>query len=395
MKHISAKNLLAACVVSTVPIVLATDAVTAAPSSDCSSADPKKVLTSVGGDFEIKADPQDSAGNLIFIANAANGASSVVAVRLNATSGQAVAGTRTTIANNFVGQSAINGPEFVQKPSGALGVLYAGDGGVHAVFRGDIAGAWNDFRYNADATPTGGSPASLAATTDGNYPGFQLAGLYTYSFFQGSCTSRCAADFRFGTYTDFELVLNSLGLTGSGAAPSPRDGYGFLTACDANANCGIYEAQIDGAGGFASGTFQLLAPTATARKAMASVRHPLTGTTVLFTEASSSAIDVWEQPAAGGPLTLIAEVPSVNGSHYTALRGVDKVVLHYYGGGILKNGSYTLPVTASGTTLVAGTSKLVSSQDAGSELVWLPAVDKWALYYRSSNNTMMRCWITP
>ena len=81
----------------------------AAKPTNCESADPKGALASVAGDFEIMADPQDSAGNLIFISNVASGASTVVAARLSATTGQVTAGTLTTIADKFLGVSSING----------------------------------------------------------------------------------------------------------------------------------------------------------------------------------------------------------------------------------------------------------------------------------------------
>jgi hypothetical protein len=353
-------------------------------------------LKSVGGDFEIMADPQDSAKNLIFIANVGNGASSVVAARLSATTGQATAGTLTTVANNFSGDSSINGPEFVQKPSGALGVMYAGPGGVHAVFRGDIPASWNNLAYNADGSPTGGSPVALAATSEGAYPAYQVPGQYTYSFFHGACTSHCAADVRQGTYTDAELALNSMGLSGAGASLSPRDGYAVFGACTGDNQCGIYEGEIDGAGGFVPGTFQRIATTEEGPADVTAARHPVTGTTVIFTSNDGQkTVDVWEQPAAGGQLTLLAQVPSVRGKHFRAYPDdPSKVVLHYYGGSVLKRASYTIAVKAQGTTLVAGPANNISPQDAGSELAYLPAANKWALYYRASGQ-LQRCWVTP
>jgi hypothetical protein len=168
-----------------------------------------------------------------------------------------------------------------------------------------------------------------------------------------------------------------------------------MTACDADNNCGVYEAQIDGAGGFVSGTLQKLASVGNARPAIAAARHPVTGTTVVFTEESATAIDVWEQPPAGGALTLVASVPSPNGSHYRTLSDNTKVVLHYFGSSVLKQGSYTLPVTAQGTALVAGSANFISKHDHGSELAWLPAVNQWALFYRVSGNALTRCWVTP
>lgn len=396
MKHFSAKNLLAACVVSTVPIVLATDAVTAAPSSNCTIADPSGVLASVGGDFEIAVDPQDPAGNAIFVANLASGASSVVAARINGVSGQVVNQTLTPIANNFLGQTKIQGPEFVQRPTGELGVLYAGPGGVHAVFRSRIPAAWNDLVYDVTGAPTGGSPPVLPASSDGAYPKGPLPlGQNTYGQWRGTCQGICYGSFGSNVTTDVVAVLTPQGFTAASGAQSPRDGYVFLGLCDANDACGIYEAQIDNAGGFTEGSFQLLAEVNDAPAQLAAARHPVTGATVLFSDGGSRTIDVWQQPAGGGPLSLVAHVSANKHEHFRAETSATQVVLHYLSAALLADGSFTIPVSANGTSLVAGASKKISSYGHGAEFLWLPAANKWALLYRGSGNVPTRCWVTP
>ena len=54
-------------------------AIGAAQAGDCVNADPNSLL-GTKGDFEIRADPQDPAGNLLY---AANMASSVIVARLS------------------------------------------------------------------------------------------------------------------------------------------------------------------------------------------------------------------------------------------------------------------------------------------------------------------------
>ncbi len=98
--------------------------------TNCINADPSSTLASTGGDFELNVDPQDAYSNLLYVTNVASGASSVVIARIDGQSGQIIAGSLTNIANNFNGSSTTNGPEIVQEPTGEVGVLYAGRGGV-------------------------------------------------------------------------------------------------------------------------------------------------------------------------------------------------------------------------------------------------------------------------
>jgi hypothetical protein len=310
-----------------------------------------------------------------------------------------VPGSLHTVANNFNGDSVIQGPEFVQPPGGELGIIYPGSGGVYGVFRSPTPEAWYDFSLDITGAPTNGSPPILP-TSIGQYPLSQNPlGHRTYGQDLGNCTGNgafpldwCYGALGFGVATDLQAVLSPQGFTISDAVQSPRDGYFFISACRASF-CGLYEGQIDNAGGLVSNTVTMLAQTQQAATNIAAARHPVTGTTVLFSEDGSTLIDVWEQPASGGALKLIANVPTPTPSHhYDTRTDTTQVVLHYYGPQKGVGGSYTIPVTASGSTLVAGASKLISVFNNGSDLIFLPAANQWAFY---SYSPFECCWVTP
>jgi hypothetical protein len=383
-----------------IPTALAIGALTLSPAraQDCVNADPTSVLATVGGDFEFTVDPQDPAQNLIFTANVADGASQIVAAKFDGVTGQVVAGSLTTIADNFYGYKTINGPEFVQAPTGELGVVYAGRGGVHAVFRPADPPAWNAFRFDVAGKRTLGSPPLLPSTSNGAYPAPPIPlGQRTYGQYKGACLGVCFGPLDGGVITDAKAVLAGMGLAASAGVQSPTDGYIFFSACDPQSYCGIYEAQIDGAGGFAANTLQKLAATGSVSSvSMVAARHPVNGSTIVFSNDGTTAVDVWEQAAEGGALRLVKQVQVASGdTHFRAETDTYEVLLHY----LIKSGpgagSYTVPVIAPGNVLDVGPSKKISDHGSGAELVWLPAAAKWAVFYRSDANTLRRCWITP
>ncbi len=335
--------------------------------------------------------------HLIFISNVASGASNVVVARVDGSAGTVIAGTQTTVANNYYGQTIINGPEFVQKPTGELGMIYAGSDGVHGVFRSSTPTAWNAFNFDVFGAPTNGSPSALPATSAGAYPiGKNILGLNTYGQALGSCSgSACFGALATGTYTNVATAMSAAGLTASGVAMSPRDGYLFISACDPTNQCGIYEAEIDGNGGFVTGTLALLADVNAAPSDMAAATHPVTGTTVLFSNNGSSAVNVWQQPAAGGPLSLLGTVPVSSSGHYRAEASGTQVVLNYLIRSGAQQGSYAIPVNANGNTLAPLASAKLSSVYAGSEFDWMPAAGKWAFFFRPGPGQLTRCWVTP
>ncbi len=388
-----------ALAVAASPIVTTGNAV-AAETSGCVDADPTLELGGVDGDFEIVADTLAPTGHLIFIAHAADGLSSVVAARFNGLTGRAITGSRTTIANNFYGDGVINGPDFVQKPTGELGVVYPGPDGVYGVFRPATSSAWNNFRFDVDGAKISGSPPALANTSPGAYPkgGIPL-GQYTYGQKLGACQGICYGALDGRVATDVVAVAAARGLTAFASTQSPRDGFVYLSACRTANSCGMYEALIDDAGGFVAGTFQKLASTDAAHDHMVAARHPVTGSTVIYSkegERREAAVAVWEQPAEGGALTLLGRVTEARGGHYRAEASTTEIVLHYQVFENADQGSYTIPVTANGADLVVGQNKKVSDVGPGSELAWLPAANQWALFVRSGpSRTLKRCWIAP
>jgi hypothetical protein len=375
----------------------------------CASADPDSVLVNVSGDFELTVDPNDGASNLIYISNVAWGASSVVAARVNGKTGRVVAGTLTTIAGNFKEDSVINGPEFIQKSTGELGVMYKGLGGVHAVFRKAEPAAWNAFQFDVSGNPATANPPVLPTTSAGDIPGYGMPLQDTYMQFTDSLYTRprgrnghyrtpLFGPLDWGTPTNVAEVLHGYGLNLEVAAQSTRDGYFFFGACDASGACALCEAAWDGEGGFYPGSFQRLASLAgAAPTGLVAATHPVTGTTVVFSNDSSGGlINVWEQPAQGCALKRIGRVSAPAGTvHFRAQADQSRVVLHFLvRKGTLK-GSYTVAVSARGSTLVAGPAKQISTAASGSELVWLPAINQWAIFKRVSGNALKRCWVNP
>lgn len=376
----------------------------------CNNADPTGELAGVAGDFEMLPDPQDPAANLIFISNVADGHSSIVAARIDGTTGMPHPGTLTTIATNFIGQTSQNGPEFVQLPSGALGVLYRGGArGVFGVFRHPAPSSWEDFQYDVTGAKST-TPSPLPSTVPGAYDGGGLAlQQYTYAQFLGACSGKCYGAMPWGTSTDVVRVLaDQYGLfvpvangDTNAITQSPRDGWLFLSACDVAGSCGLYQAEIDGDGGFVPGTVQLLAPIrgTAASTWLAAQRHPVTGTIVLFSRGTgtNNAVDVWEQPAFGGALRLLGRVPVIDSDHYRVRESPTEIVLHFLVRSGKDAGSYVIPVSASDNTLQVGPAEFVGTAAGGPKFEWLPAAGKFALYYRISRypSQVFRCWVTP
>ncbi len=208
--------------------------------SGCSNSDPSGVVSSIKGDFELAGDPQDASGSILFTSNNVNGAGSVVVARIDGTSGNLIAGSLTTVATNWLGQSVINGPEFVQKPDGRLGILFAGPEGVHGVFRSNPPLAWNDFAFSNSGFPVGTSAPALGPTIGGNYAG---AGMifkqYAYYEYNASVDNAFFGSLTGGSLTNMVATMTSAGLTGATVAHSPRDRYVFMDATSPTLGPGI------------------------------------------------------------------------------------------------------------------------------------------------------------
>ncbi|MBS0562793.1 MAG: hypothetical protein JSR21_22305, partial [Proteobacteria bacterium] len=126
-------------------------------SGTCTAADTAGVLAGITGDYQLTNDPSDPQGSLIFTANTTGSVlatQNVVVAKVDGTTGNIVPGSLTTIANNFYGNSFINGPEWFYSPQGNLGVIYPAAGGLALALRSATPSAWNAFGYDYSGAPT-------------------------------------------------------------------------------------------------------------------------------------------------------------------------------------------------------------------------------------------------
>ncbi|MBS0561582.1 MAG: hypothetical protein JSR21_16155 [Proteobacteria bacterium] len=385
-------------------------AVRPAGASNCGAIDPNGELAGITGDFELTADPDDPQGGVLFVSNTTGGTlatQNVVVAQLDGMTGTVIPNTLTTVANNYYGNSSFNGPEWFRTPQGNLGIVYAGDGGVHLALRPPSSQMWNAFQYDYSGAPTLGSPPPLPNTQPGAYaspPNQPPAEESFYAGYKGGCTSLCFANYQGGLATDVGQVLSAQGYAMRSAAPSPWDGYIYYSACKtATGACGIFTAAIDGQGGLSEQT--LVARTGTqASLQVAAYRHPVTGVVVVFANAGAGAIAVWTHPSPAAQMAPVtdASVP-IGADHFRAAASATQVVLNF----LIKSaqssksstqstpGSYTIAVSAAADgTLYAEPAQFISAHGAGSELDWYPAAGSWRIVYRESAG-YVGCWVTP
>ena len=388
-----------------------------AQSGNCVDADPSSVLSGITGDFELSIDPQDGAQHVIFTSNVTSSSKAiqnVVVAQLDGQTGMVVAGTLTTVADNFRGNSRQNGPTWMYTPQAQLGIIYKGADGVHGVYRSPQPASWNDFSYNYDGSLASGSPLALPTTTRAAYPGNgpnAPTEAATYAQYLGHCTSLCYAAYNTGLATDVAIALQPYGYTDLTSTQAVKDGSLYISACSSTVPCGLFQAKIDGAGGFSS-FLRIASIDKNEGTRLAAAQHPVTGTTVIFTNGHGNTIDVWQQLGDGAALQLLGEVsvPS-DADHYRAAAGSTLVVLNYLVRSGDSQGNYTIPISANGSTLVVGSSTLISSVASGAEFDWFPAADQWGLFYQkvklksgggdtspqvpANKQEYVRCWITP
>lgn len=367
--------------------------------------DPSGELDKLNGDFEMIVDPQDPNGNLLYTVHGKDGLSAVYVARIDGLTGMLIPESTTKIAANYYGERFWNGPEFIQQPNGPLGILYRGPNGVHGVFRDFSPNdngptTWNNFAFDVDGDPITGDPQPLLSTTVGRYPGVATPlGLKNYWEFDTTTGKSFVGPLSGGQNTDLDQTLKAEGLQYSAHTMSPRDGYVYMSASSSSGGSGIYEAQIDGAGGFTPGSLTKIATTPVVPyTSIVAQRHPVTGSIVLFTRSKTSQlVSAWEQPSSGGQLTLIDQVMG-NGKigHFRAEVDQSQVVLHYLvkqnrrgDTDAASSGGYALSVTATDADmLVASDIKKISAVSGSSELVWMPAIDKWALFYKQDGQLL-------
>ncbi|MBS0561581.1 MAG: hypothetical protein JSR21_16150 [Proteobacteria bacterium] len=373
-------------------------------SGSCATIDPNGELAGVTGDFELTADPDDPQGRVLFVSNTMGGTvatQNVVVARLDGTTGTMIPGSLTTVATNFYGNSDINGPEWFRTPQGNLGIVYAGQGGVHLALRASPARTWNGFQYDYSGAPTNGSPPPLPNTIPGSYPNppnQPPAAESYYSSYQGNCVGQCFANYQGGVATDVGRVLQAQGMKLQVMQPSPWDGYIYYSACKSGGGaCGLYTAAIDGKGGLTAQTLVARTGLQPARQ-IAPYRHPVTGMTVVFTDGSTTDVAVWAHPMPNAQMALLANVPVPPGSgHYRAAASDTQVVLNFLiqRGQGTAIGSYTIAVSAAPNgALSPSPANRISGEASGSELDWYPAAGMWRIVYRRTQG-YVGCWVTP
>ncbi|MBS0561585.1 MAG: hypothetical protein JSR21_16170, partial [Proteobacteria bacterium] len=351
------------------------------------------------GDFELATDPDDPAQNVLFASNVSGGSTArqdVVIARMDGATGQVIAGTRVTVANNFEGNSNQNGPSWMRTPAGNLGLLYVGADGVHGVFRNANPTRWDEFGYDYSGAPTYGAPPPIPDTTPGFYPGNPLlppAKAATIPQYRGPCVSACYGYYDHGATTDTALAIAPLGYTLNAGTQAPWEAMVYFSACQTGTTiCGLFQAKIDGMGGYARLT-KIAATGARTSSSNAAVVHPVTGTVVLFTNEAPGYVTVWEQAASGAALAPVARIAAPGPpDHFRAQASDTQAVLSYLVRQGAAMGTYAIAVRARGGALSAGASTFIGGRASGSEFDWFPAAGRWAQTYRTAAGRYMRCW---
>ena len=376
-----------------------------AAEGNCSAIDPTGVLAGITGDWQTSPDPDDPQGHVIFESNTTGNVlatQNVVVAQIDGVTGMVVPGTLTVIADNFYGNSYINGPEWFRSPQGNLAVAYPGVDGIYMAFRAEPPQSWSAFSYDYTGAPTNGSPPPLPNTLPGTYitpPPRPPAEEAIYSSFGGDCNSLCYANYQGGPVTDVSRVLGPQGYTAKFAAVAAWDGYIYYSACKTTGGgCGLFIAALDGQGGLSGQTLLVSTGNQTLPQ-IAAYRHPVTGTPVVFTPASPTTITVWTHAAPTAPLVQLATVPAALGqSHYRVAASTTQVVLNFFvqnPGPNFTLGSYTIAVSAVNGVLSAAPANLISPYSSGSELTWYQAAGKWRIVYRRKSDNYVGCWVTP
>ncbi|MBS0560795.1 MAG: hypothetical protein JSR21_12140 [Proteobacteria bacterium] len=382
-------------------------------SGTCVNMDPSSVLAGVSGDFELTVDPDDPAAHVLFVSNLMANSfkpQNVVVAQIDGLTGQVVAGSLRTVARNFQGNSNNNGAEWIRTPQGQLGIIYPGANGVYGVFRSAPPSVWSDFLYGWDGAPAQGVPPVLPSSLPGYAdalppkPPQQEATIPMYSPIatQKTCSSACYGAYNAGVSTDVTPALLQRGLLVGGVTQTIWDSWLYVAACTTRTQiCGIYQAQIDGNGGF--GTVQSIA-TVTGivpqpgggLLQMVAVQHPVSGATLLFSGETPKQVSVWSHAAQGAPLTLLARVPVPAGAvHYRAYANDTVALLNFYVRSGAAMGQYTVTVSADGPSMTVGSATQISNHSPlTTELQWYPAAAKWAVSLQLTDGRYQRCWVT-
>ena len=363
------------------------------------------------GDIEITADPEDPLDNLLFVVNIGedqeNGAKIFVA-QLDRLTGLLTEEEPSLIAKNYVGERVINGPEFAYHPDYGTGVLFAGPYGVHGAWRKRESLSWDAFDSDLYGFPfPKNNPPPLPGTTPLNYPkGSPPFGTTTFIEWPGATGEKKAGNYADLTYTPLNRAIEDLGYEADYTQLHPgEDGYIVFSGCSLprseTSNCGIFEVQIDGAGGLIPDTFLKLTPSnsvaaysSTDKLKIEAGIHPATREFVVFAKQEGK-LDIWVADSVHSPASRFGTLNNLprDASHFMQTSGANELLVHFIVRAGIRRGSYL--ISYDGATV---TWRKISQASAGSELVYFPANNRLALYYKKPNptktrTTLFRCWV--
>lgn len=368
-------------------------------------------------DFEIAIDPQDPDHNLIYASNVERGTpegTDIYVMRLDGSTGM-LSGSPRIIANNYTGRQRVNGPEFTFHPDSGLGVMLAGSWGVHAAWRNSPA-VWDAFDVDLYGIPFPAQiPPALPPTIPGRHPkDSHPFGLRTYAevdFETYTCAEVCYASLDDGTTTDLELTLEATSQfrLGRSMLHPMEDGYVVFTGCllptTRPSDCGIFEVQINGSGGVKWNTFRQLYETAsiltTKYESIQTAVHPATGNFIVAV-LHGLTLMVWESETPHTQLRLVGKLKLPTGNtetpdHLRLIEGKSEIYLQFFVRDGENMGSYVSVFDDS----IHPLQRIDTRDPGGSELVYLPAADRLALFSGITGTLpngiqaqmVERCWI--
>lgn len=354
------------------------------------------------GDIEIIVDPDDSDNNLILTANLGERSqltpkNSIVVTLLDGTTGQALSDI-IEVARNFRGTNSA-GPEFSYQVERGLGILYRGQEGVHSTWR--RGGAWYRFIYDADGIRHGGTPPVLPGSAPKRDPfpmgtpplGDPRLVEYAFSDYRKNWLGVVGSEARIELFELFDRygieVYDKSQIALHPFAASYVLFCGCIKSDSGQQSCGLYEAKLVFDANDFTAELSRLSDHDVLFERIAAARHPLTGSLVVFA-LTTSTLWVFESVTAHQPLREIAsffndgsyqlEHPRIENSH-------DNLYLHLVDREGAGAGSYLVRYGEQ-----PADPEWISPRGTGAELVYMPAADRLALFYKEAGK-LVRCWV--
>lgn len=366
-------------------------------------------------DYEITVDPEDPEQNLLLTSNVTSvgpSGSDIFVMRLDGLTGMA-SGRPRMLSGLYTGRAKVNGPEFAYHPIHGLGILYASVDGVHAAWRIN-ANPWWGFGYDL-----GGKlyrpdePSALPPTIPNRHPNdSQPFGREMYGeidFEANTCGEVCYAYYEDSTTTDMRPILReTLQFDLGRSAPHPTaDGYVIFSGCTKAVppDCGIFEVQIDGAGGIlvdtAAQLFSLPQDPPPAYHAIEAAIHPSSGKLMVFILHGGS-LTAWEASGAHAPLRLFGQLTDLptwrdeTPDHLRLIDADDVLIAQVF----MREGPDIGSWTAVVDDRLHPIQNTLPVDPSGSELIFLPAANRLAQFLPYTVRlggaeipTIVRCWI--